>query len=107
MADYKYGGTGRSLSPAEAEAAMRRNSVNPAPAGGRISAGASQFPFREIAEDGGVWKLDPAAFLWRGKPTKPQSIRTAASKYAIEHGMRAKTVIDDGMLYIQFKAGAP
>lgn len=64
------------------------------------------YPFAEIAANGGVWRLDPAAFLWRGKPTRVHSIRAAASKYAIDHGMKAKTVIDGGFLYIQFTGGA-
>lgn len=127
MAGYKYGGTGRTMTDAEvaerlkatrAQAAANINGAPPSSPAARAAAPApalkgavkvegfpaqSQFPFREIAADGGVWKLDPAAFTWRGKPVKPQSIRTAASKYATEHGMKAKTVIKDGHLYVQFK----
>jgi hypothetical protein len=132
MTGYQYRGSGRSLSPAEAAEAAR-NGARPSPA---LSAAAtsrpsalaaapappptlkgavkvegfptrSPYPFREIADDGGVWQLDPAAFLWRGKPTKDTSIRTAASKWAIERGMTAKTVIDGGYLYLQFVRGTP
>ena len=66
----------------------------------------SPYPFREIAADGGVWKLDPAAFLWRGKPTKGTSIRTAAWKWAADHHVSAKVVLDDGHVYVQFTAKA-
>jgi hypothetical protein len=116
---YTYRGTGRSLTAAEAEAASRnghpaapppRAPATPAvqvPAlkgAVKVSAfpGRSMYPFREIADDGGVWKLDPAAFTWRGKPGQPQSIRTAASKWAIDHEMKAKVVIDAGDVYVQF-----
>jgi hypothetical protein len=65
----------------------------------------SPYPFREIAADGGVWKLDPAAYTRDGKTPQAASLRTAASKYGTEHGMKAKTVIEDGFVYVQFKAG--
>jgi hypothetical protein len=65
----------------------------------------SPYPFREIAADGGVWKLDPAAFLWRGKPIKDVSIRAAASSWATGHGLKAKVVLDGGHVYVQFRRG--
>jgi len=62
-----------------------------------------RYPFRAIADDGGVWKLDPAVFPpWKGKSVKAESIRTAASKWATERGLSAKTEIDGGYLFLQF-----
>jgi hypothetical protein len=57
----------------------------------------NKYPFRAIADDGGVWKLDPSVF-----GAKPQSIRVAASKWGSEHGLKATTAADEGFVYVQF-----
>jgi hypothetical protein len=62
----------------------------------------SIYPFKEIAADGGIWKLDPAAYSWHGKPIKVGGLRATAGKWAMENGLKAKTVIDGGFLYVQF-----
>lgn len=58
----------------------------------------SIYPFAEIAEDGGIWQINPAEFK-----SKPESIRAAASKWASSKGLSAKTVIDGGALFVQFR----
>jgi hypothetical protein len=62
----------------------------------------SQYPFREIADDGGIWRLDPAAYTWRGKPVAAASIRQAAMNWASKEGYSVKTVLDGGHVYLQF-----
>lgn len=122
---YRAGSSVLAGSPAEI---ARRNGIDPALATSREARAAvpvpspppatlkgavrvagfpskSIYPFDQIAADGGVWKIDPAAFTWRGKPTKPASVYTAARKYATEHGLTVKIVADGGMVYVQFKAG--
>lgn len=118
---YQYRGDGTTKTPAEAEAALRRNGISPALATSQQARALEpvpalkgavkvtsfpehgMYPWPEIAADGGIWKLDAAAFTWRGKPTKPVSVRAAASKWASEHGLRAKVVIDGGSVYVQFR----
>jgi len=46
----------------------------------------SQYPFAEIAADGGIWRLDPAAFTWRSKHVAAPSIRQAALNWASKEG---------------------
>jgi len=62
----------------------------------------TKYPFREIADDGGVWKIDPSAF-----GAKAPSVRTAVSKWATGRGLKAKTAIEDGVIYVQFSKAAP
>lgn len=83
---YVYKGTERELKGAEkvTEFPSRRRDR-------------SRFPFRQIAEDGGVWKLDPATY-----GVKAVSIRTAASAWARKNGLRVATEIDGGVIYVQF-----
>lgn len=57
----------------------------------------SKYPFRQIAEDGGVWRLDPAAYK-----SKTGAIGVAAGKWARDHGYTVKIMNDDGMTYLQF-----
>lgn len=59
------------------------------------------YPFAEIAEDGGVWKLDPAFY-----GVKPQTIRSSASSWGSHNGYRARTVLDGGQVFVQFTKGA-
>ena len=61
----------------------------------------SKYPFRQIADDGGIWKLDPAAFN-----AKAVSIYQAALKRARDNDRTPKCVQSDGAVYVQFKAGA-
>lgn len=61
----------------------------------------SPYPFREVATDGGVWRLDPAEFKVR-----PESIRSSAWTWAKKNDLTAKVVIDNGQVFVQFKAGA-
>ena len=58
----------------------------------------SLYPFREIADDGGVWKLDAATFK-----AKPQSVRSAAWAWAKKNDRKTKVVIDGGFVYVQFR----
>jgi hypothetical protein len=60
----------------------------------------SKYPFREIARDGGIWRLDPAT--WK---VSPGAIAQASRKWADSHGLAVKVITDDGMVYVQFKAG--
>lgn len=57
----------------------------------------SKYPFRQIADDGGIWRIDPAEFK-----VTPAAITQAAPKWARGNGLAAKTVVDDGMVYVQF-----
>jgi hypothetical protein len=89
------------ISPALATSKEAR-AAEPMPAlKGAVKVGAfpdkSRYPFQQIAADGGVWKINPAEFR-----TKPQSVRSAASKWAIDRGLQAKVVVDDGHVYVQF-----
>jgi hypothetical protein len=61
----------------------------------------SPYPFREIADDGGVWELDPAEFK-----VKPESIRSSAWSWAKKNGLVVKVVIDGGYVFVQFTGGA-
>lgn len=57
-----------------------------------------KYPFREIAADRGIWKLDPAAYQVK----RPESIRAAAWTWAKDAGLKAKVVCDSGFAYVQF-----
>jgi hypothetical protein len=57
----------------------------------------TRYPFQQIADDGGVWKLDPAEF-----GAKPQSVRQAAITWATKKDMTTQTAVDDGMVFVQF-----
>jgi hypothetical protein len=64
-----------------------------------------KYPFRQIAEDGGIWRMDPAAYGLK----KPESLRTQANAWARKEGLTAKTAVDGGQVYVQFinpEAGA-
>lgn len=89
----------------------RRNGISPPPPPPPTLKGAvkvdgfpdrCKYPFAEIATDGGVWKLDPAEYQ-----AKPGTIRSAASKWATEHSIPVKTVVDGGFVYIQFTPRQP
>lgn len=134
MAGYQYGGDGRPRPRAEPTPEERRRNGLSAAASRPPSALAeaatearrlepvreikgavkvakfpavSQYPFAEIAADGGIWKLDPAAFTWRGKPVAPASLRSAAMNWASKEGWSVKTVLGGGQVYIQFTRKAP
>lgn len=120
MSGYRYQSQGRQpLTAHDIAILARRNGVEPALATSREARAAvptpdeppvkggvkvegfpekeSRYPFRQIADDGGVWRLDPAAF-----GVQAVTLRSAASKWAIYHGAKAKTVLaDDGLVYIQ------
>lgn len=57
-----------------------------------------RYPFREIAEDGGVWKLDPAVY-----GVKASGARSAAKQWARKNGMRVETRIRGDAIYVQFR----
>ena len=61
----------------------------------------TRYPFQQIADDGGVWRLDPAEFK-----AKPQSVRQAASAWAVKKGLTVQTAVDEGMVFVQFTKGA-
>lgn len=102
------------ISPALATSKEARAAVPapaaPSPLKGAVKVGAfpqrALYPFREIADDGGIWKMDPGAYLWRGRPVKVSGLRGSAAKWATENGYKAKTVIDGGFLYVQFTKAA-
>jgi hypothetical protein len=60
----------------------------------------SKYPFRQIADDGGVWQIDPAVFK-----VTPGAIIQAARKWAETRPLQVKATTDDGMVFVQFKAG--
>lgn len=59
-----------------------------------------KYPFPQIARDGGIWQLDPAAY-----GVTAAAIKQAAPKWAQSHGLTVKVVADDGMVYVQFGGG--
>lgn len=129
---YEYRGNGRSLRPEEAERRLTSRpqlatsaqaraaapaptvvpgtvvrDLSPAPQiKGAVKVDAfpvkSKYPFRQIADDGGVWKLDPAAF-----EVTHHAIRLAAPKWAKANGLKAKLALEDGQVYIQFTRAQP
>ena len=118
---YVYQGTGRSLTPEQAAAAAaKRNGRDPAVTTSRpasppapapaptvhgavkVPAFPALYPFAEIARDGGVWQLDSTQFR-----AKPGSIRAAAVKWARDHSLKLKTVLDGDHVYLQFKGDKP
>lgn len=56
------------------------------------------YPFPAIAEDGGVWRIDPAEHK-----VTAGTIRAAASKWAAYHNLKVKTMVDGGLVYVQFR----
>jgi hypothetical protein len=112
---YVYRGDGNGKTPEQARAALatskdaRASGVPVPPAQPPVLKGAvrvpafpappSRYPFRAIARDGGVWKLDSAVF-----GVKPETIRSAASSWAGDNGFKARTVLADQFVYVQFRA---
>lgn len=94
----------------DARAAVPVTSGSSAALKGAVKVGAfparTLYPFREIADDGGIWRIEAAAYTWRGKPIKVAGLRSSATKWATENGFKAKTVIDGGYLYVQFTKAA-
>jgi hypothetical protein len=60
----------------------------------------SKYPFRQIASDGGIWEIDPAVFK-----VTPGAVVQAARKWAEGRSLAVKLITDDGLVYVQFKAG--
>lgn len=56
-----------------------------------------KYPFPEIARDGGVWRIDPAAFK-----VTPTGVKQAAGKWADRHELKVKIMAEDGQVYVQF-----
>jgi hypothetical protein len=119
---YQYKGDGRTLS--DEEAARRLAVQNGLPGGRTATAGAGmtspvirpaavpnirgaekvngfpdlcRYPFQAIADDGGVWRLDPEVYK-----VTPQGISMAATQWAKRTGKTVKKVTDSGLVYVQF-----
>ena len=56
-----------------------------------------KYPWREIAEDGGIWKLDPAEYSGSAR-----IMATVAGQWASRHGYVSRCSIYEGALFVQF-----
>jgi hypothetical protein len=56
-----------------------------------------KYPWREMAEDGGIFRMDPADYN-----TTARNIRSAAMQWAYRSGYVATSQIVDGIAYISF-----
>lgn len=66
---------------------------NPPGRGGHLL----KYPFKEIAEDGGVWRLDPHEYGAK----EPRTVANAAAAWASRNGYQYRTQTHDGCVFIQ------
>jgi hypothetical protein len=58
----------------------------------------AKYPWQQIAEDGGVWRLDPAEY----DTNTPRAVGNAAHQWGTRHGYKPTTQVHDGCLFVQF-----